>query len=410
MRHAARIEARLRVVAITMLTVVSTGCGERSQAQTEARVQEMAEEIIPDVERAVGLPFTAPPQIAMRSRAQVRAYLDAKIASELPPEEIERLTIAYRLFGLIPDTLDLAQLLLDLYTEQVAGYYDPDSTTLYVVEGSDPAILRFTIAHELVHALQDQYMPLDSIMSAKRQNDRKIAAQAVLEGQATLSSLLALLSGQQSLDMVPNFWTDAERRRMAREQQQRMPVFAAAPLVIRDGLIFPYLAGADFVRWFTQQFPDTVPYGERLPESTEQILHPDRYREGDRPVALAISDADRAVYDDDLGEFETRILLTELTDNEFRGRAGALDWDGDRYVVLDTPDGRALVWWSVWDHEQAATRFSRLLETSWMPGVVAGRRASVEQITIDGLPGVRLVDAPERWERWERLPEVRVGR
>ena len=55
-----------------------------------------------------------------------------------------------------------------------------------------------------------------------------------------------------------------------------MPVFAAAPLVIREGLVFPYLAGADFVRWFMEDYPDTVPYGDRLPASTEHILHPER--------------------------------------------------------------------------------------------------------------------------------------
>ena len=61
-------------------------------------------------------------------------------------------------------------------------------------------------------------------------------------------------------------------------------MFAAAPLVIREGLVFPYLAGADFVRWFMEDYPDTVPYGDRLPASTEHILHPERYREGDMPI------------------------------------------------------------------------------------------------------------------------------
>ena len=43
------------------------------------------------------------------------------------------------------------------------------------------------LAHELVHALQHQYIPLDSIMRQPGDNDRLAAAQAILEGQATLA-------------------------------------------------------------------------------------------------------------------------------------------------------------------------------------------------------------------------------
>ncbi len=78
------------------------------------------------------------------------------------------LETTYRLFGLLPDTLQLRALLLDLYTEQVAGYYDPDSATLFAVADADPAQLRLVLAHEMIHALQGQYLPLDSILTTPR--------------------------------------------------------------------------------------------------------------------------------------------------------------------------------------------------------------------------------------------------
>ena len=66
-----------------------------------------------------------------------------------------------------------------------------------------------------------------------------------------------------------------------------MPVFARAPLVVREALIFPYLDGAEFMRWWNASGPrDTVPYGPRMPVSTEQILHPERYARGDQPVVV----------------------------------------------------------------------------------------------------------------------------
>jgi hypothetical protein len=382
------------------LVVGLTSCSDRSQAQADARIREIADEVIPQVERAVGLTFQVPPQIALRSREQVRAYLNLKIETELPPEEIERLTIAYRMFGLIPDTLDLAALLLDLYSEQVAGYYDPDSSMLYVVEGSDPAVARFTIAHELVHALQDQYMPIDSVLNLQRQNDRQIAAQAVLEGQAMIGSILALVPGQD-LSALGSFWSDGERRRAIREQEQRMPVFASAPLIVREGLIFPYLAGADFVGWFNRFYPDTVPYGSRLPTSTEQILHPDRYRAGDNPVNLEFAGAQSAVYTDGLGEYEIRVLLTELTGSESTAAAGALGWGGDRYAVFDVAGQHGLVWWSVWDSDGAADRFADLLGRVWPERVTGSKRHAVERATVGSYPAVLFMYGPSDWSMWD---------
>jgi hypothetical protein len=363
-------------------------------------VEAMVRELVPAVERAVGLAFRTPPRVARRSRDQVQAYLQLKLDADLPPEELAGVTIAYQLFGLVPDTLDLRTLLLALYTEQVVGYYDPDSTTLYVVEGTDPAQLRLVLAHELVHGLQGQYVALDSLLSQRAANDRRMAAQAVMEGQATLASLSALMP-QQDYSSMPDFWQ--EFRRSVRAQQDRLPVFGTAPAVIREGLIFPYLAGADFVRWFAREFPDTVPFGPRLPESTEQILHPERFRERDAPVTLHPEPGITPVYEDGLGEFETRVLFTELSGSESVGSAGALGWGGDRFVVLPAGLDHALVWWSVWDTDKAAQRVAVLLEREWHQR--PGRRAEVKRMP-DGRV-VRLIDAPEDWAGWKTPPVLK---
>jgi hypothetical protein len=399
---------RTSIVAILPLTLWLVGCGEDSIAQSEDEVRSTVENLRPGVEQAVGLPFRTTPAVAVRSREQMRAYVDATIAEELPPEEVERLTTAYRLFGLIPDTLDLAALLLELYTEQVVGYYEPDSSTLYIVDDADPTIARLTIAHELVHALQDQYMPLDSILSVKNQNDRVIAAQAILEGQATLGSMLAIMPDQDP-DAFGELWTDAGVRQMMNDQQQRMPVFAAAPRIIKEGLVFPYLAGADFVRWFSRQYPDTVPFGPRLPASTEHILRPERYRDGDMPVNLRFVEAENAEYTDDLGQFETQLLLTEWTGSESVGTGGSFGWAGDRYAVFDADGDDALVWWTVWDDQRAAERFYTIVLEDVSNRSFDRRSRSVEQLEVGGHPAVAYAYYPEGWERAENLPRVTVN-
>ena len=146
----------------------------------------------PSVEQAVGLPFKSTPRSEMVSKEAVQRYVQGRLDKEFPSAKREGMQAAYRLFGLLPDSLDLERLLLDLYAEQVAGYYDPETSTLYGVEGGDRVQLRLILAHEMVHALQHQYLPLDSLMSTKGDGDRTAATQAVLEGHATLASISVL--------------------------------------------------------------------------------------------------------------------------------------------------------------------------------------------------------------------------
>jgi len=397
-----------RLLTVGILGVAVVACGDRGEAQSGDRVLSMTQELVPAVERAVGLTFLAPPQVAVRSHEAVKGYLAYKMDDDLPPEVLHGVSVAYKLFGMIPDTLDLRSLLLALYTEQVVGYFDPDSATLYVVEGAEPLQLRMVLAHELVHALQAQYVSLQDLLDPERGNDRRAATQAVFEGQATLAALEALMP-DLDFDQVPDFWNTV--RSSLKQQHEAMPVFSSAPLIVREALVFPYLGGAEFVRWFDAVYADTVPFGPRMPQSSEHILHPERYREGDAPIELVLDGALPTIYEDGLGEFETRVLLTHLTGSESVGRAGAVAWGGDRYGVYRHGEGDySLVWWSVWDTERASERFATLLERVWPERSWQRRQHVVERTAVDGHPAVLLIDAPQDWAGWERRPGATVRR
>jgi hypothetical protein len=391
---------------LLVLAILAGACRGEAPEDPEARGNDALARLVDSlrvpVEQATGLRFTSPPRSAMRSREQVRAYLIAKLDEELPPKRLRGLETAYRLFGLLPDTLQLRPLLLDLYTEQVAGFYDPDSAMLFGVEGADRTQLRLVLAHELIHALQGQHLPLDSILDARENNDRLAAAQAVLEGQATLASLEVLAPGQ-GVSENPQFWE--LYREQVRRQQSSMPVFRRAPLVLRESLIFPYLQGAEFMHWWETERRDSLPYGSLMPVSTEQILHPTRYARGDVPVELTFAADSGVVYEDVLGENEIRVILATLAGSDEVQTVVPIGWGGDRFRLYATPEGEALVWYVVWDDERSGDRFRRSaagLRARSRPGY----RAGLEQVMIGGRAGMRFVLAPEGWERWQRIPEV----
>ena len=390
-----------------LLGVLLAGCrGEPPGAASPLRLDQLVDSLRPAVESAVGLAFLRSPRSEYVSKDAVRSYLLARVEKEYPPSRLEGIQAGYRLLALLPDTLDLLRLLLELYEEQVAGYYDPDSARLYAVRGSDPVQLRLVMAHEMVHALQHQYLPLDTLMGQRGDGDRLAAAQAVLEGHATVASARILTPGR---DVIPDpaFWETY--REQIRNQQRTMPVFASAPLVLREGLIFPYLAGAEFVRWWLEHRKTPLPRREELPQSTEQILHSERYASGDAPLAVRFTDStETSLLEDTLGEMEVQVLLAVLRGADGAATAAPLGWGGDRLRVFRTDGGPGLVWYSVWDRPQFAERFARQTSTGFTGHARPGYRLAVEQVTVSGRPGVRLVHAPIAWRGWERLPKAEI--
>jgi hypothetical protein len=312
---------------------------------------------VPMIEKAVGLKFKAPPKIEMRSKAQVREFVLKQFTDSQATRDISGQEAAYKRLGMIPDTLRLQPFLTNLLEEQIVGYYDPKTKVLYVVEGAQKEVVNITITHELIHALQDQYISMDSVQKIRDDNDRLSAAQSVLEGQAVYEQIAIMLGGSNIAMNLPGGWDRV--RELIRESQASMPIFAAAPRVIQETLIFPYLSGAEFYRNYKERKPGTIIYND-MPASTEQIIHPAAFfvnRDAPTKVNLGALSNATSVYQNDLGEFETRLFLFEHTKDQNESVRGAAGWDGDRYAVVNTPQGPGIAWLTVWDSPVEAGEF-----------------------------------------------------
>ena len=378
------------------------GCRQRAEAvQTRSAIADLVRQSMPAVEQVVGLKFKHEPGVEIRTREQIRSYVLHKLDEELPPRMFAAYEAAYKHFGLVPDSLDLHRLLVNVLTEQVAGYYDPDSGALFIPSDADTSTLRIkVISHELVHALQDQYAPIDSVLHQLHQNDRRAAGQAIFEGQATIAQIQVLMP-EQKVENLPPLW---DVRGAVQMQQQQFPNFANAPLWVRETLIFPYLAGGDFVHWFIVKHPGEQPYGKAMPVSTSQILHPERYEAHERPVAITFRPGgETPLYVDDLGEFETQLVLQQALSSEGEAEALSAGWAGDRYAVFG-PHAEALVWYVVWRDQTSADAFEAGLRRGWTRRVEPGRTWRVDKLSLGGHPATVVTDAPIGWAGWKHLP------
>jgi hypothetical protein len=378
------------LITLTALTVACRGQVPDSLVLSDdPELRQLAAELLPDLAERSGLELKAPVRLARRSRAELVSYLTAKLDQEMSPEDARRVTESYRLLGLVPEGTDLRALLLSVYTEQVAGFYDPDSTALFVMDDQPAESLRTVLIHELVHAVQDQHVDLDSLTSRARGNDRGLAAQAAIEGHATLVMLEFMTEqmrgGSVDLTEIPDF--AAQVRPALQGLRAQYPALANAPLIVQETLLFPYLEGAGFVqRVWHEAGGRPSPLAERLPQSTEQVigagpgLPPGR----DEPTEVRLGVVGES-YSNSLGELETGVLLQQLV-----GPAGATlarGWDGDRFALIEGDAGPALVWFSVWDDAAARDRFAAALRPTLGKLPLA---ATLDARDVDGRAGALL--------------------
>ncbi|PYO10172.1 MAG: hypothetical protein DMD30_03610 [Gemmatimonadetes bacterium] len=391
-----------------LLTLVSA-C-ESQRPKYEGPYAAEVAEAVPMIEKAVGLKYKTPPKVETRSNEQVREFVIKQLTDSLATHDIDGQEAAYKRLGMIPDTLKLKPFLTSLLEEQIVGYYDPHTKVLYVVDGAPKDMASMTITHELVHALQDQYISLDSVQKIRDDNDRLSAAQSVFEGQAVYEQISIMLGGSNIAINLPGGWDRI--REMIRENQASMPIFAAAPKVIQETLIFPYLSGAEFYRNYKERKSGSIIYKD-MPVSTEQIIHPAAFfgtRDNPTRVTLGTLANATKVYENDLGEFETRLFLYQQLNDQNEAVRGASGWDGDRYAVVNTPQGQGIVWLTVWDSPVEGGEFFHLagqaVEARYSTKVASGstelvkkysgggRTIQISTMEIQGRPVVIYADVP----------------
>lgn len=387
---------------VSLTTLVA--CGDK-KPKGEGPYAELVAEFVPKIEQETGLPFKTPPKIESRTRDEVGKFVRQQLESERARKQLAGQESAYKLLGSIPDTMNLLALLQKLLEEQIVGYYDPATKVLYVVDGAAPALLRQTVSHELVHALQDQYVKIDSVQAQVDNADRQSAAQSVLEGQAVFLQLRMDPNAGPMLKM-PGGW-DRIRDAM-KDAQTGMPVFSAAPRSVREGLLFPYLGGADFVRRFIEKRPEKELLMD-LPISTKQILNDAAYftdskatRDVPVTVTLPAPRTGTVVYSNSFGEFETRLLLVQHLKDEALARRGASGGDGDKFAVVRTPDGDAMVWATAWDSAVDAADFLDLM------GDAARRRYELPRVEFAAGATTRQYDVPAKGTRAARTVTLRL--
>jgi hypothetical protein len=193
------------------------------------------------------------------------------------------------------------------------------------------------------------------------------------------------------------------------------PLFDQAPPFLKETLIFPYLNGLTFVEGLKKSAPwskiDDV--WRTPPESTEQVLHPDKYLK-EHPVTITPGPMPslgtrKELRRDVLGELEWRILFGSKLPEAVATKAAA-GWAGDRLVAYsDGSDNGAVVavvlsaWDSEGDAKEAEAAAQQLLVKLAQPGEEwFAERKRDRLLVVFGAPsGSRAALAADVWKGWK---------
>lgn len=376
------------VCAGSLTTRTEAQAGAASAAQNAAIIS-TTDAVLKETSELRELSILRAVKSGAQSRSEIERMIIKNLDSDTTPAEMHATEALLQVFGLAPSDFQYRSFLIKLLTEQVAGYYDPKAQQFYLADWIELEGQKPVMAHELTHALQDQHFNLKRFEKwPKGDSDAELAAHALIEGDATLAMTLYM---QKHPLVALAFIKSLGSQETSTEQ------FKRAPRALRESLLFPYEAGSN---WATAVYRrggwDMVSKAfTKLPQSTEQIMHPEKYFESEAPVKLTLPDLKlqlgptwKRIDSDVNGEWGCYLILDEYLNDSAQSKKAAAGWAGDEFALYQgaNPTDLFVAQITAWDTaEDAREFFDAYLKRTWKR-----------------YPEARAADVPSNTERGER--------
>lgn len=349
------------------------------------------------------VPEATRPDIRIITRAEYEAELVAPAEPASEPTAAEepvaageassanfgdaRVSRTLELLGLAQPADFSAESVVTLYSESVPGYYSNEDELITLIDGGDEPRNdgddTLIIAHEYLHALQDQEIDLGSVLENLQTFDQYLATLAVIEGEASMfeafyAAAMWRLEGDVNFDSRFTSWiADIEES-----------YGTQSPLLVGPRY-FPYSFGARYmygvyVRGGVAAVRDTY---ANMPKSVVDMIGGDLA--GASVESLEALPAPAALADFELVAADTlgpwifgKFLQRSLSQFAFDQLAS--HWRGDRFFVYARSDATVAGIWAVQlDTTGSAEQLASMVgqgNVNLSPsalGVTTGRNAAV---------------------------------
>ena len=344
------------------------------------------DEILEFDRQQTGLPIRKEVKRKLTSRDEVVSYLTEHLNDE-DTKRLRRSELVLKKFGLLPRDFDLEKFLVALLREEVAGYYDPKTKTVNLLDWVPVQEQEPVMAHELTHALQDQAVGLQKWMKKGDKDLGEIkkdptptdieddeidnAREAVVEGQAqAMMFQYALAPVGRSIANSPELLQAMEEETLTGTPSTK--VFNDAPIFMKESLTFPYSYGMDFIVKLMQKVGKEKAFAGVLqhpPHTTRQIMQPETYLSGETIEPMRVPDLKRDLKDYQkfdvgaMGEFDVAVLIEQYADKPLSRRLYP-EWRGGYYYAArpksDAAAPLGLLYVSRWSGAEKAAEFAAI--------------------------------------------------
>ncbi|WP_276249472.1 Hvo_1808 family surface protein [Haloarcula rara] len=331
-----------------------------------------------DVTTSDGLNESELEAVTARTMARIERIRDREFESTVPVEVISRAEYRNRSGGrgsgvaggdpwndqvweallLVGEDSGSSEAISDTRSDSVLGYYSPSRDRIVIVSESEtPVVDRGTLAHELVHALQDQQFGLGG---APETQDTQLARNGVVEGEANYIENTYEKRCERRWSCI----STPERGGGGGGGGENRGVFTV--------IIQPYVSGPAFIdSVYDEGGWDAVDaLHEDYAASSEQIIHPERYPD-ETPVDVTVADRSNGEWNrfdhdpvgDTVGEasiFAAMYHNDQTTADRYSYVSQPSEgWAGDTVVPYrNGSGGGGYVWESRWDTEGDAVEFA----------------------------------------------------
>src|SRR2546429_2076957 len=293
-RHLAWLSA-IFLIALTLALVPSQLAVSRvvqQPAATNAAARNTAliaatQEVLKETSDLRQLSIVRAVQSSTQTRAEIERAVVKNLDEDISAADMHAAEVILKKLGLVPQDFQYRALMTRLLTEQVAGYYEPQTRQFHLADWIDVDGQKPIMAHELTHALQDQHFDLRRFEHwPKGDSDAELAAHALIEGDATLAMVRYVSSNPMRALM---FLKSLGATGIATEELDK------APRALRESLLFPYQEGLNWTRALYKRggWQEVSQAFQTLPQSTEQVMHPEKYFAHEAPVKVTLPDITR---------------------------------------------------------------------------------------------------------------------
>jgi hypothetical protein len=372
-------------LALCLLSVAPTQFAVTQEPTTSAAARNAAliaatDEVLKETSTLRELSIVRPVQSSTQSRAEIERAVVKNLDEDTSAADLHAAEVTMKKLGLAPPDFQYRALMIRLLTEQVAGYYEPRTRQFHLADWIDAEGQKPVMAHELTHALQDQHFDLRRFEHwPKGDSDAELAAHALIEGDATLAMVMYVSSSpMRALTFLKSLGSMGVNTKE----------FDQAPRVIRESLLFPYQEGLNWTRSLYKEggWSKVSQAFTTLPQSTEQIMHPEKYFAHEAPVKVTLPDITgllnessrplmksappvsaggsrtpvtwKRIASDVNGEWGTYLLLDQFVKSATESHRAAAGWAGDSYAVYESSKGQSIfISVLAWDTTNDAREF-----------------------------------------------------